>query len=329
MNATFPEVQTVRTALAMAVRAPSVHNSQPWQWRVGEQNVHLYSDTRRYLPRADPDARDLIVSCGIALHHCVVAFAALGWRSKVHRLPDPAEPSHLAAIELEPLPPSDVDIALAAAVPRRRTDRRHYSPWPVPPADIALMGARAARAGVMLRQVEELDKLQSLVAEAARRHAADADYLAELTQWSGRHGSPTGVPARNTPPPDPASPMTARAFAGPMLQTTQTEPAEDHARVVALGTAADDEVSRLRAGEATSLVLLTATALGLSSCPVTEPLEIEETRAAVRDDVFGFDAYPQMLLRVGWAPINADPLPSTPRIDLAEVAVQLDGSPLG
>jgi nitroreductase len=115
----------------------------------------------------------------------------------------------------------------------------------------------------------------------------------------------------------------------PLTQTPDTDPADDHAAVVALGTADDDRMARLRAGEATSLVLLTATALGLASCPITEPLEIPETRAAVRTDVFGADGYPQMLLRIGWAPVNADPLPSTPRRDLAEVVAQLDGSPLG
>ena len=98
--------------------------------------------------------------------------------------------------------------------------------------------------------------------------------------------------------------------------------------VVALGTADDDDLSRLRAGEATSLVLLTATALGLVSCPITEPLEIPETRETVRTDVLGEDGFPQMLLRIGWAPVNADPLPSTPRRDLSEVVAYLDGSPL-
>jgi nitroreductase len=89
--------------------------------------------------------------------------------------------------------------------------------------------------------------------------------------------------------------------------------------MLALGTRTDDRLARLRAGEATSIVLLTATAMGLASCPVTEPLEIAETREAVRCDVFGADAYPQMLLRVGWAPINADPLPSTPRRPLSDI----------
>ena len=75
-------------------------------------------------------------------------------------------------------------------------------------------------------------------------------------------------------------------------------------------------------------MLLTATALGLASCPITEPLEIAETRAALRSEVLGDEGYPQMLLRIGWAPVNADPLPSTQRRALSEVVAQLDGSPL-
>lgn len=52
------------------------------------------------------------------------------------------------------------------------------------------------------------------------------------------------------------------------------------------------------------------------------------TREAIRDDVFDDVMYPQILLRVGWAPINADPLPATPRRPLGELATWLDGSVL-
>jgi nitroreductase len=328
MTAYFPDAETIRSALSLAVRAPSVHNSQPWQWRVGEHSLHLYADADLQLPHTDPDARDLMLSCGVTLNHCVVALAALGWQSKIHRLPNPDDRQHLASIELYRYPASEADITLAAAIPRRRTDRRHYSSWPVPQGDIALMSARTARAGVTLRRVDELNSLKSLVTQAAIRHASDYDYLAELATWSGRYSATAGVPARSTPQSDPTAAIPARAFAGAVLaQTPEVDAAEDNAVVIALGTAVDDDVSRLRAGEATSLVLLTATALGLASCPITEPLEIPETRAAVRSDVFGADEYPQMLLRIGWAPVNADPLSSTPRRALPEVVAQLDDSP--
>ncbi|OBI03905.1 NAD(P)H nitroreductase [Mycolicibacter heraklionensis] len=314
--------ETIRTALLLAARAPSVHNSQPWRWRVYPDlpapRLDLYVEPDLQLRNIDPDGRGMILSCGAALHHCVVALAALGQQVKVHRLPDPARPNLLASIELGVQGPqpdvSQVDVALAAAIPRRRTDRRFFSGWPVADADIALMGARAARSGVMLRKVDAVDRLNEVVARAVFEHCTNYDYLAELATWSGRYGSVAGVPAHNAPTPDAGAPIPGRFFAGPALtQPPGAVPADDRAVMLALGTESDDRLAQLRSGEATSVVLLTATALGLASCPVTEPLEIAETRDAVRRDVFGTSGYPQMLLRVGWAPINADPLPATPR----------------
>ena len=123
MNATLPDRETIHTALSLAARAPSIHNSQPWRWRVGARSLHLYADPERHLHNTDPDSRDLLLSCGVSLHHAVVALAALGWQAKVHRLPNPEEPDHLASIEVYPHPATELDVTLAAAIPRRRTDR--------------------------------------------------------------------------------------------------------------------------------------------------------------------------------------------------------------
>ncbi len=329
MSTSFPDTATLQSALALAGRAPSVHNSQPWQWRLGDGSMHLYANPDLLLPHTDPDGRDLVLSCGAALNHCAVALAALGWQTRIHRLPNPEDPNHLAVLEPYPYPAADLDITLAAAIPRRRTDRRHYSSWPVPRGDIALMGARAARAGVLLRRVEDLEGLRLLVTDAAFRHRSDREYLAELATWSGRYASTAGVPARSVPDADGAGRVPPRVFAGGVLPHNQNADAvDDKAAVLALGTVDDDRLSWLRAGEATSIVLLSATALGLASCPVTEPLEVTETRQAISADVFGDDGYPQMLLRIGWAPVNADPLPATPRRDLSEFVFNLDDSPM-
>lgn len=328
MSAHFPDVQTIRAGLTLAVRAPSVHNTQPWRWCVGKNSLHLYANRGLQLHSTDPDGRDLMISCGAALNHCVVAFAAEGWQAKVHHFPNPADHDHVASVELKRYPAAEVDIALAAAIPQRRTDRRHYSSRPVPLKDIALMGARAARAGVMLRKVEGLTHLSLLVAQAAQQHAASYDYLGELTTWTGRYASAAGVPAHNTPKYDSAAAIPRRMFAGSALsEPPGAAAAFDNVMVLALGTRADDDISRLRAGEATSLVLLTSTVLGLASCPITEPLEISEVREQVRADVFGDSAYPQMLLRIGWAPVNAESLPATPRRPLSDVVTRLDGAP--
>lgn len=325
----FPDPATLRAVLTMATQAPSVHNSQPWRWRIGRASLSLYADPSRQLRHADPDRRNLLVSCGTTLHHCVVALAASGWNAKVARLPNPADSDHLAIINVAEQPAGELDFMLAAAIGRRRTDRRIYSSWPVPWGDIALMGARAARAGVMLRQIEQVPRLKGIVADSVSRHAADADYQTELSAWSGRHGSVVGVPARNAPPPEPAAPIPARTFAGAALPQPPASPVgNDNGVVVALGTETDDDLSRLRAGEVTSLVLLSATAMGLATCPITEPLEIAETREAVRAEAFGTSGFPQMLVRVGWTPVEAEPLPVTPRRPLSDVAEWSGPDPL-
>ncbi|MGB5148507.1 MAG: NAD(P)H nitroreductase [Mycobacterium sp.] len=326
MTAYFPDTATIRTALSLATRAPSVHNSQPWLWRVGDGSIHLYAEPSRRLPRTDPDGRDLLISCGASLHHATAAFAALGWRCKVSRLPNAAEPNHLAAIELTKGEPDKKDIALAAAIPRRRTDRRYFSHWPVPHTDVVTIGVRLARMGVLLRHVDMSTGIRAIVAEAVWLHAHDAEYLTELTTWSGRYASIAGVPARSTPESDAMAALPSRLFAGPALEQPADAAADaDHGLLLALGTGGDGAVDRLRAGEATSAALLTSTVLGLASCPVSEPLEIDETRAALRSEVFGDEGHPQMMLRIGWAPVGADPLPATPRRPIDDVLQTLDG----
>lgn len=152
---------------------------------------------------------------------------------------------------MQPHTPDPTDITLVAAITRRRTDRRIYSARPVPAGDIALMGARAARLEVMLRQIDTMDKLNQIVKQAVRDRATNHDYLVEVTLWSGRYGeSPTGVPARNTPQHDCTAPIPGRIFAGPgLVQPLGAAPAEDNAVVLMLGTEADDRLSQLRAGE--------------------------------------------------------------------------------
>jgi nitroreductase len=308
MIACLPDHETIHTALSLATRAPSINDSQPWLWRVGAESLHLYTDPDR--ARAldtESDNRDDLLSCGASLHHCVVALAALGWRAKVERLPDTAEPEHLAALELYRHPVSALDVALATAIPRRRSDWRPYSSWPVSTADMALIGARAARAGVMTRRVESLPEVQHVVAQAVWRHAAEYDHVAESATVSRRYAAVTHVVA---PPFADSAPA----------QPTGTKPTGDNAVVLALGTTDDSRLACLRAGEATSLVLLSATAQGLASCPVAEPLETAEGRETLHASLSGLVGVPQMLLRIGWPPVDADPLPSPPRRPLADVS---------
>lgn len=179
--------------------------------------------------------------------------------------------------------------------------------------------------GISMRRVDLTTEMQAIVRRAMREHAADRDYLTELTQWSGRHASTAGVPARNTPVPDGGRGVPSpRVFAGGQLaQPEGSSAADDNGVLIALATGEDDDMARLRAGEATSQALLTAATLGLASCPLTEPLELADTRSSLRQELFDEVEHPQMMIRIGWAPVNADPLPATPRRPLDDVMSRL------
>jgi nitroreductase len=319
-----PDESTVRAAVSLAARAPSIHNSQPWQWRLADSSVHLFADTSRLLPATDPDGRDLLISCGATLHHLRVALAAEGWATTVTRLPNPSQPDHLAAICFHQQTPSAEDIALASAIPQRRTDRRRFSSWSVPPNLLDDLTKLATEQGaVMIPATDPNDRftLALAITEASLRQEDNPDYASELATWAGRSSlAVDGVPASNIPAHETHhDDTTMRAFPHGVLTQPPAGDQNDAAELLVLATATDEPVSRLRAGEAMSAVLLSATALRLATCPVSQVLEIEATRELVRTRVLDGFGFPQIVLRIGWAPTENPPLPATPRRALAEV----------
>jgi nitroreductase len=327
------------TAVEQALRAPSVHNTQPWRWRITPNSIELHADGDRHLAATDPDRRDLLLSCGATLHHLQVALAALDLPVRVHRLPDPENLGHLAIIEILPSSagPADsdradsdrADAALARSIDRRRTERRRMSHRPVPAGHLADLAEHAARLGANLLPVTDIALRQRLVA-ALTAAAHDQDdtpgYEAELRMWTRRYaGAHDGIPAANVSPPPVGlggvSPL--RRF--PRATLTQPPqqpghgPADDAAELLVITTPGDDPLDRLRAGEATSAVLLAATGFGLACTPLSQALEVDASRQAVQIEVLHTPDQPQLILRIGWPADSSADLPPTPRRALHSV----------
>lgn len=93
---------------------------------------------------------------------------------------------------------------------------------------------------------------------------------------------------------------------------------DDDAVLLVLGTRQDNDDMRLRAGEALSHLMLTATAMGLASCPLTEPLNEMRSRLALACEVFDGEAHPQTLIRLGLPPADDVPQPRAERRPVSE-----------
>src|SRR5256885_9649400 len=190
-------------AAALAGYAPSIHNSQPWRWRVSGDALDLYAVHSRQLSVTDPDGRLAVLSCGTALHHARTALSAEGWRTDVVRLPDPTEPAWLARITLaEQVPVSTDAVRLVQTVRIRHTDRRPVTGPPVEREKLAVVEAaiRAEGARLHLLRPDQVIELAAAVSYAQRTEAADEAWQAELAYWTRgtRPGGP-GVPHKAVP----------------------------------------------------------------------------------------------------------------------------------
>lgn len=328
MHATQLDHATARAAIALANLAPSVHNSQPWRWRVTPDAIHLFADPDRVLAATDPEGRDVRLSCGAALHHLRLALGEAGIDTVVHRMPDPREPAHLAVLEPTPGRPSPRDHALARAMRERRSDRRTFSTWPVPPEFLREVGAAADAQGtgwVLLEGTQTRRRVANLVRHAGVAQALTPGTARENAAWTGRpRGAPDGVPSANVPDQrDGVVPV--RDFRGAEQAPNELGHGESDGTVLgALCTPTDEPADQLRAGEALSAVLLTATRYGLATDPISQPLEVPATRAALRDLLPGAGE-PQVLVRLGWAPMSAGPVPATGRRPPADTIDRADG----
>ncbi|ONM50206.1 Acg family FMN-binding oxidoreductase [Nocardia donostiensis] len=318
-TAVVPDHPTVLAALRLGSRAPSVHNTQPWRWVFDGSRLYLFGDPSRQLSSADPQGRQLVISCGAMLDHVRTAFAAQGWHTDTTRLPEPGRDDYLAVIDFRPWqnPPAQVR-ARVQAIDRRRTDRLPMLPphhW-----EETTRAARDAAArhdtelGVLDEGVRPRLVAASEQSVALRRY--DMQYQNELRWWSGHHSPADGVPVSALASEAELSQVgVGRAFP-PAPRSLRRGDLDDHSRLLVLSSSGDTPQQWLHTGETLSTILLDCTAAGLATCPLTHITELMSSRRII-SGLTTRPGQPQVLIRVGTAPEEPEQ-PPTPRRAVSE-----------
>lgn len=295
----------IELALSFALLAPSPRNIQPWAFASdpGDGIIDIFLDRDRSRPVADPDGRELTISCGVALYFVQLALASLGAEHVVTMFPNPSKIDHLAKIRLtgDMVEPDERARELVASDVARHTNWHEFSIIPVSDADLDELVSVATQEGMALRIVtaQERSTIENLVATAGSVQLQDPDFVSELGHW------PTGRPTTGD--------LSA--------QSVFTEAAREtlHGVVVALSTDGDTQMQWVVAGQALARVLLTATGLGLAVAFVNQPIQVPQTRVEVAATL-ALDGDVQQLLRVGFVDEPAD---ETPRRSLDDVSAPL------
>ncbi len=314
MPLTTLDSEVIQNALTSACRAPSLHNSQPWQWALSDGRLRLFLDPSRVID-ADLSARQALISCGAALDHLRVAMAAAGWQAHVERFPNSDNPDQLATIEFDPIEfVTERDRARAQAIWARRTDRL---PFRAPQDWTSIAAVWSGDAGQTVHVDTIPDRLLPKLAEAAQLAESlrlyDSTYHNELHWWTAPFEKSEGIPHSALVSAAESDRVgVERVFPVVHRSERRAEIPEDQAMVLLLSTNDDGRADALLCGEALSATLLDCTMAGLATCPVTHLTELPATREVIHS-LMGHAAVPQVLVRVGLVPVTEKAPAPTPR----------------
>ncbi len=332
--------------------APSIFNQHPWTLRLAaDDRVELYSVPNEDLGERLP--REVVISCGAALYNLRLAIKVAGRTPSVWLLPGLdaesgllttvcAQRTLLASVEVMPgraARPSNAEQELYEALWLRRTDRGPYRYRPVPLPILVEMEEAAARERGWLRALSRSES-RRLMRRATRASAEIGTTLSGLRRVPPAAYGPT--------PADEKEPPTRPDFWLP----GQVERFERHPQLMALSTDDDRPLDWLRAGEALQHALLTGTRYSMSApggrsagyrtrlqygpldphrirprpdVPagyaveasfLTQSLELADLRGRPRSWPWrsNYTEVPQMVIRVGYAPVTRGAAPTTPTV---------------
>jgi nitroreductase len=319
--------QTEAGGLAMAALtagfAPSIHNTQPWRWRVAGPTLELWAVRDRQLLITDPEGRLMTVSCGAALHHARIALASEGWQVNVERIPDPTQPELLARVTVtQPIDLTPAAVRLLQVARVRHTDRRPVADTPVDRTAIDHLRQVADHEGAHLHVLnpDEVIELAGAASHAQHVEEMDEAWAEELAYWTGGdRGQGLGVPDQVIPSTPPQTTVPGRSF-GP-TGMLPVGPGHDREAVYAIVYGDEDSAAAwLRAGEALSAVWLEALQRNLTVLPLSAAAEVPQTRQLLQRLLANL-GQPFLALRIGVAAEHDEP-PPTPRLP-AEQTIEI------
>jgi hypothetical protein len=213
----FADEERVYRLLESVQRAPSVHNTQPWWFRiVADDRIDLCARFGRDaelamngsgVPAVSPFLRrELFISCGAALYNLRLAIRMTGHDLVVWPLPGGPDQSVLASVEIvtgRTKRPTISEQELYQAIPRRHTNRGPYDdrrPAP-PPILVAMQTAAAGEEGWLRMLAPRQGRTWLREAHDAARKQRSQGYQPDLDQWTNGGDGNSGVPAAAFGPP--------------------------------------------------------------------------------------------------------------------------------
>ncbi|WP_433719516.1 Acg family FMN-binding oxidoreductase [Actinoplanes sp. CA-051413] len=307
----------LHAAAAAGIRAPSLHNSQPWRFRLHDGAIEVLADPRDHPALSDRIGWAVRIACGAAVFNARLALLATDTPADVRLRPDPADPMVMARLRPGPqrratYPESD----LLAAVGRRHSSRQPFWPDPVPTeARMRLVDAARAEGAwlELLIGMTALSGFAEIAQSTDRVLRRDPAYQERLSGWVRTEAAGDGIPvAAVARVGEPQDLLPQRTYGHrPRAPGRDFEP---EPLIAILGSTGDTATDQINAGQALQRVLLTATDAGLATSMISQPIEVTGAREQLSRSLGSRSGTPQMALRIGYGQAGRP----TPRRDQAQ-----------
>ncbi|MFT4037425.1 MAG: nitroreductase family protein [Thermomicrobiales bacterium] len=285
LRAPLPAQPVPADLVRMATLAPNSHNTQAWRFVMDDGRVTISPDFARRTPAVDPDDHHLYVSLGCAAANLEIAGAAAGLPGAITWDPagDGAVTFDYEAGPAQPAP-------LLDAILTRQSTRADYDGNPVSPADLTTLSAASATPGVDLLLITEraqIDQVRDLVVAGNSAQLADPAFVQELKAWlrfnpaqamatrDGLFSAASGNPTLPTWLGGIAFDLTYHAESENARYVRQLDSSAGVA--VFVGDTAD-AAHWVQVGQACQRFALQATALGLRTAFINQPVEVPAVR---------------------------------------------------
>ncbi|MDP9011568.1 MAG: nitroreductase family protein [Pseudomonadota bacterium] len=299
-------VALLREIVRCAILAPNGHNTQPWMFALSPDLISIRPDFSRRTPVVDPDDHHVWVSLGCAAENIVIAAAALGKHADVQ------VDSHEIRVSFDSGPPATSP--LVEAIFQRQCTRAEYDGQPLANDILRDLERAADRSGVRVILLTERAKIEGVIEYVTQANSAqmrDPAFISELKHWirfddSQAIASGDGLAARSsgtpTSPPWVGGALFSWFFREKSENDRYAKQLRSSAAVAVFIGARSDPASWFEVGRAYEHFALAATALGIRTAFVNQPIEVPAVRSSFSGWLGTGTQRPDLVVRLGRGP---------------------------
>ena len=183
--------------LEYARLAPSVHNTQPWHFKIdmAASSISLFAETIRALEAGDPTKRELWVSLGVCLESIVQSAKALGFSAEVTSLQHNSLTDEIAHILVKPVAQDEPELLMA--LKNRHSYRGPMKNDPIPDSLISTCNQAIQDIEgislILVKENEKKDRIADITDKGMRMALSSAKFRKELAPLLNYNWSPARI----------------------------------------------------------------------------------------------------------------------------------------